>query len=225
MQKCEHKGLFKDLSKPATVQWLEGTVGAKKGGRYDSPNFSYRVTYAGSSRKDAAVEVLASLRSDPRVVEAVGKVDADERPFRFPLDALPRDELEEWCFIKVSISGEYVEALNSRTMTWLSNMAPIRTALWRTSLAASGTPRPLTLGILTGDGWKHYLVCQTVSRVIFEELKDVDGIFFLSKSGADANCWAIFDRAKHKETGREPIDADDCDLADAMADLGLAILD
>ena len=215
--------VFKPLPKPEVVQWIEGTVASHQhgAGRYDAPDFSFEVSYATSSRSEALIEILAPLRSDPRLVEQLAQIPAQSPWHQYQRDTIPLSVLDGKAYLSIHTDDEYADVMHSKSLAWLSGNPTIWTAVW-----AGGFSRGkggLTIALITGDGRGAYLVCQTISKVVHTQLGECDGIRYFSKSGADAECWAVFHRSTPQVRFEEMVDVDSSEVLAVLKTLGLTL--
>ena len=110
--------------KPAPWGWSDWkwADGGAFPGRWDSPNRTYRTSYAGSSAYASLVEVLAHFRPDPAVVQGIADMVDDEVDALYP-----------------TAPAGVVHQLGFATDSWLvqpcpgSSVTSRRRGLWRAS--------------------------------------------------------------------------------------------
>lgn len=218
--------LYRIARAPTPWSWPDwANVGSDGtfGNRWDDPGGVYRVLYAASSRVGAFVEVLSRFRPDPQLLEELAEIEDEGATAELPgeLDA-------SWLVNRVigvaRFHGEFVEIGHS------SSLAHIRRAL---------APRVVHYGIDDLDASAIRLsvprrFTQEISRYVYDQSTPAGdrrfaGITYLSRLGDEFRNWALFEPAGDEDPLAEeaelgPIDADDPDLNQALALLGVRLV-
>lgn len=190
-------------SRPGPVDTAESGAG----NRFDSFHGNYGVLYAGTSAEACFAETIARFRPDPHLRElvadewrdrnwmAVGSVPADWRTSRI----LARIELSEPLpFVDVA-AADTVEAFRREPQN----------ARWLTVLGLADTD----LGDLVG---RDRRVTRLLSQWVFDAYDGGEpsfgGLRYMSRLGAEYECWAIFEGSGAHVAEPQPVLATNPDL-------------
>lgn len=187
------------------------------GNRFDAIAGEFTTSYCGTTRAACYAETLAHRRPKAALVKLV-KDGGDWSAFMAPgtVEA-------EWRRKRVLVRSSaapgrrYLDLHDHRTLAWLNRE-------FRSVLTLAGVDE-LTLDSVTkGDRVLTRYIASWVHKLeIDDEEPLVDGIRYLSRHGADLECWAIFDRAELKLEATKTIDRDDPDLQRIAALFGLEV--
>jgi hypothetical protein len=201
----------------AWVPWQYGPFT----GRWDDPEGTYRVIYAGDSVTTCFVEVLARFRRDEALIAELDAIEADSRDATYPTippGIVPSSWLEPRCLGVSSVDGNYVFVQHPESVAFLRPMF-ISLALslnftdFDGAAIRASEPRDLT---------------QRLSRYLYlGDDPSVNGIVFESRHGNDLVLLGIFEKGGTtgmpqecspllSQESAEPIDAGNSELAHAM---------
>lgn len=188
------------------------------GNRWDDPQGLYRVLYACSQRLGTFIETLARFRPDPHVVAGLSAISGDAgnalRPGEVPKSWLSNRRIGEATF-----DGDCVAVGHSSSLAWLAIQMADRLAEYSideldAAAIRLSLPRAFT---------------QEISRRVFEITaggrRRYAGIAYQSRLGDEFENWAIFEPAVLEPKLAENLAETDADLQEALARLGLTLID
>lgn len=204
----------------AWPDWRYATDG-RFNGRWDDSQGIFRTIYAGDTLFACLVEVLAALRADPQLVDALAEIevdplDADAYP-NLPAGRVPYSWLEPRRAASAVLIGAFCD------VTAADSIAALRPHFIARALVSH---RPDFDAALLKDAGARRITQQVASHIF--ATSRCDGIFFGSRHGDDLRLWAIFERPDDPEVSphltqleQHPLSPDDPDLTSALAHLGL----
>lgn len=208
----------------AWPDWANAGGDGTFGNRWDDPDGLYRVLYASTSRLGAFVEVLARFRPDPHILETLKEIEGEEGPAYAPPGELDVAWLHERGLGVAEMAGDFVDVGHG------SSLAHLRTAL---------AARVLHHGLDDLDAAAVRLSAprrftQEISRYVYDRStaggrRRFAGIAYRSRLGDEFRNWAIFEPAGEAapwagEPRVLPLRADDPDLREALARLGVRLV-
>jgi phage tail protein X len=189
-------------------------------GRFDDPHGSWRATYAASTRVAAFLEVLARVRPNPLLVDALGDIKDDVA--QECVTAAPGTVTADWlarrCLASAHLHGCFV------AVTHAGSLATLRAQL---------LPHALSLGLGDVDAGvlkeaRPRALTQLLASWLAGQMgfdgRLVDGIAYTSRHGDGLALWAVFESPdSHSpvselltDTSSIPIGTNDVDLVEAF---------
>lgn len=212
----------------AWPDWANVGTDGTFGNRWDDPDGVYRVLYASSSRLGALVEVLARFRPDPHVRATLetlrGGVAAGKDAAARPPGELDAGWLERRGLGVAEVRGDFLDVGHSATLAHLREALASRLLHHRlhdldAAAVRLSVPRRFT---------------QEISRYVYDRStpdgrRRFAGIAYRSRLGDEFRNWAIFESAGDAvpwagEPRVFPLRADDPDLREALARLGVRLV-
>lgn len=213
----------------AWTPWVYATDGGLFDGRWDDQRGVFRTLYTSESLLGCFLELLAKLRPDTIVLDALDQIDdpdnlaADDH--ESPRGAVGYDWLEGRQFGRAAQVGRYCFITHSRTVAAIDRAG---------QFAAHGVPpRDVDAALLKQS--EDRVLTRSIARWVYDLRDDqrnalVDGLEFRSRLGDEIRLWAIFERSLD-ETGRHsnlitpewnaPVAPDTPELLNAFSRLGL----
>lgn len=182
------------------------------GNRYDSPDATYRVTYAGTTLVCCFTETLARFRLDQKLpLAAIKREWAQDN--KMTLGSIPADWRVQRLKANFSVPPDavFVNVDHPDTLKALRYH-------YGDSLAELGV-QDLDRGDITG---RNRLVTRRISHIIHEH-GAFSGIRYWSRLDGRLEAWAIFDRCEIQLVSQGPIPRGDPAMRSAAAKLGLTI--
>ena len=210
----------------AWPDWLRAGADGTFGNRFDDPQASYRVLYAGSRLLGAFVEVLARFRPDPAVAAELAQIRGDARD-ALPPGHLHRAWLETRRIGEAAVAGTFVDLGHSATLAALQRRL---------------APRLRRYGVRDLDGAAIRVsaprrLTQEISRFVYEQrtprgARAYHGISYLSRLGDEFRNWALFEpgdaagaRRLFRSRRSARIRADHPELRAALELLGIRLVE
>lgn len=208
-------------------KWADGGVFP---GRWDSPNGTYRTSYAGSSPFASLVEVLAQFRPDPQVIDAMAEIIEDEVDALYPTGqagVVPSTWFRERLLARAALSGVFCDVGAAATVAqlrpeFLESAQRLGLADFDVSAVQQAKHRALTQRV----GLAIYSLTDEAMNPVF------DGVRFLSRHGSDLELWTVFERSDDGDRSRllhdvtaEPLRTHDPAVIAAMRLHGLSAED
>mgnify|MGYP001590894403 FL=1 len=190
-------------------------------GRWDDPQSTYRVLYAGTSPTACFVEVLAQFRPDDILRGEIAEIEADPRDSIYPslgAGIIPHSWLDARQLGSANLSGYFVDIAHMETIA---------------TLRPSFLSRAVHYGLPDFDGSAIRVheprgLTREISRFLYQldhERTPPDGIAYESRFGNGLQLWALFERGADDNLDRSrllgrvdavTIGPDDPDLATAL---------
>jgi hypothetical protein len=188
--------------KPAPWGWSDWkwADGGAFPGRWDSPNRTYRTSYAGSSAYASLVEVLAHFRPDPAVVQGIAEIVDDEVDALYPTapaGVVPSAWFRDRLLARATLSGVFCDVAAARTVACLRPQfleLALSLGLPDFDVAAIQLAEPRTL--TQHVGLAIYALTDEAMNPVF------DGIRFLSRHGSDLELWTVFEHSDDGDRSR-----------------------
>jgi hypothetical protein len=205
------------------------------GNRFDDPGATlgipederYRVLYGATQREAALGEVSARFRLDPRLLQRLARIADDDESIHETLHGLvdpdhPDHGLLGYDWLHRRLMGHTV--IESGTpfvdIAHADSLAHLNAVL--APLLDSLNLRELDLGSVTGPSRR---LTHIASRYIYS--RGFAGIRYVSRLGANWECWALFEGRYRHATGfpspSSPVAPDDADLGAVAKRFGLSI--
>ncbi|MGH3629453.1 MAG: RES domain-containing protein, partial [Acidimicrobiales bacterium] len=157
-------------------------------GRWDDPEGTYRVIYAGDSAMTCFVEVLARFRRDEALIADLETIEADGRDATYPTiepGIVPTTWLEPRCLGMSNLDGTYAFVQHPESIAFLrpafiSLALSLKFADFDGAAIRASEPRALT---------------QRLSRHLYlNDDPGVDGVVFESRHGNDLVLLGVFEK-------------------------------
>lgn len=182
--------------KPSPWAWADWrwADGGTFPGRWDSPNRTYRTTYAGSTAFASLVEVLAQFRPDPAVVDGLDEIADDEVDALFP-SAAPGSVPSAWFRARLlthaRLDGLFCDVAAADSIAALRpRFLEAAQALGLPDFDAAALQIAERRSLTQQVGLAVYSLTDGGGRPVF------DGVRFLSRHGADLELWTAFERSE-----------------------------
>lgn len=197
-------------------------------GRWDDPDDTYRVVYAGASAYACYLEVLARFREDPTVTAGMGAIAGDAQDGAYPTigpGVVPASWFGPRLLACAVLAGNYVDVQH------VDSIASLRPPFLGLALSL-GFPDLDGAAIRSSE---PRLLTQRVSRALYLDSNHrPDGVLFESRHGNDLALFAIFERPETSDDAERrsrhlavstptPIDADSADFKAALNTFGLVV--
>lgn len=218
--------------KPSPWSWVDWkwADGGTFPGRWDSPNRTYRTTYAGSTVFASLVEVLAQFRPDPVLLADADEIADDEVDALYPTatpGSIPSTWFDARLVARARLDGVYCD------VSAADSIAALRPR-FLAAARALGLPDFDAAALQIAE---RRSLTQQVGLAVYSQTESAgnpsfDGVRFLSRHGADLELWAVFERSTDgdrsallREVGVEPLSADRPDVIAAVRLHGLTLDD
>jgi hypothetical protein len=209
--------------------WEFAPSGGTFGGRWDDPDGTYRVVYAGASAFACYVEVPARFRPDAALISGRGAIIGCPEDEHYPTVApglVPRSWSTPRRLGEAELTGRFVDVQH------FNSIAQLRLLFVQRALG-------LRLADFDGSAIRQYeprILTQEVSLYLYRNSSPIyDGIYFESRHGNDLELYAIYERSATagERVGRTrlltnvlsslvPTDSDDFNKALTLHHLGFA---
>lgn len=220
--KPPHEQPLSDLQRWIRERRLRYARWEKPGDRFRDPNGQYKETYGGTRIADCIVEVLQRYAPDATTFGAALRIRRSAAPHPFRPGTVPSTELAGkavWLITETD-DNAFVDVRHGRTHTWLSLSATLSNLTRRSMFQSSRVDS----AVLTSPGVQARLICQAVSRFVFEDPGNWSGIAYSSRLGFRHDNWMLYDRAAISATLIAALNPYDVEVATAAQELGIEVV-
>jgi hypothetical protein len=190
------------------------------GARFDSFHGNYATLYGGSDQEACFAECLARFRPKPELADLV-RQEWHDLGF-MGVGSVPADWRASRVLVRLQVESAlpYVDVTSAQTVAALQSNE--RITRWLHSFLGNG---PVDLGDLMG---RDRRVTRLVSQWAYEEvdaqgLPLYGGIRYVSRLGANYECWALFEGANVIETERHSLSHHNRLLCEVAARYGIHV--